>query len=526
MGTQRRRFAPAIDCRCQSAQPEANHRGNPSACGRDVDSIGENQESHKIKQSEFAKQSKRDYFVNERLVINIHGKLRPTPEIAATDNIRRSAMTQNPMDGKAKLRLKNTDTNRFKVETGSMPAIKPPAPPPARGAETPEATQTISDPLSLRDTATGKLKRITDTQTSASALAPSQVTPAGDTPQKTETVRLKVVRSSAKPGVSLGPGAPAPILPPTPGINAATLKLGDRAAPLPPALKATGRMQRVQSPDSAAPAAPQAAETAPPTLKVTAPEAPAAPAPAPEAPAAPAPAAATEAPAASAPAAPPKGASPTIKINIMRPSAAAKPASEPAAAPAAPAAAEAPAPPGAPAAAAPSPGTSTLKIRPATPGVAQAPASQSASATVKLTPPPSAGSPQPSSTLKLSLKKDPAPPAAAPEAAPEQAGTTQAVPPPAEAKKGGLKIKTGDAQPLSSAATQALPLPPSTAPAAAEAKAPAPEAAAAPKAAVALTPEPAASKGPGAVEAIAAIAACAALITGAVRIVMDLMQQF
>ncbi|MGI6353918.1 MAG: hypothetical protein ACOX6W_02290 [Lentisphaeria bacterium] len=417
-------------------------------------------------------------------------------------------MTQNPMDGKAKLRLKNTDTNRFKVETGSMPVIKPAAPPPARSAETPEATQTISDPLSLRDTATGKLKRITDTQTSASALAPSQVTPTGDTPQKTETVRLKVVRSSAKPGVNLGASAPGagPVLPPTPGINAATLKLGDRAAPLPPALKSTGRMLRLDSQDAAPSAAPQPAEAAPPALKVTAPEAPAAA----EAPAAPA-----------TPAAAPKSASPTIKINIMRPgAAAAKPASEPAAAPEAPAP-EAPAPAAPEAAAAP--GASTLKIRPVTPGATPAPASQSASATVKLTPPPSTGAPKPASTLKLSLKKDPAPPAATPEAEPEQAGTTQAVPPPAEAKKGGLKIKTGDAKPLSSAATQALPLPPSTAPAAGEAKAPAPEAAAA----AASAPEPAAvSQGPGAVEAIAAIAACAALITSAVRIVLDLMQQF
>ena len=116
-------------------------------------------------------------------------------------------MTQNPMDGsKAKLRLKNTDTNRFKVETGSMPAIKPPSAPPVRSPETPEATQTINDPLSLRDTATGKLKRVTDTQTSASALAPGQVSPTADAQDlgKGGQRRAHAARSALAAGVTSG----------------------------------------------------------------------------------------------------------------------------------------------------------------------------------------------------------------------------------------------------------------------------------------------------------------------------------
>jgi len=99
------------------------------------------------------------------------------------------------------------------------------------------------------------------------------------------------------------------------------------------------------------------------------------------------------------------------------------------------------------------------------------------------------------------------------------------VPPPApEEKKGGLKIKTGEGKTLSSAATQAVPLPAAAAPAAAEAKATVTETPAAN--ASARTPEPAVNKGPGMVETIAAVAACLAMLTGAVRIVMDLMQQF
>ena len=100
-------------------------------------------------------------------------------------------------------------------------------------------------------------------------------------------------------------------------------------------------------------------------------------------------------------------------------------------------------------------------------------------------------------------------------------------PPPAEEKKGGLKIKTGEGKSLNSAATQAVPLPTMgtpAAPAASDAKATVletPDASARPSA-----PAPAAGKGPGTVETIAAVAACLAMITGAVRIVMDLMQQF
>ena len=440
-------------------------------------------------------------------------------------------MTQNPMDGsKAKLRLKNTDTNRFKVETGSMPAIKPPAPAPAPRPETPEATQTISDPLSLRDTATGKLKRVTDTQTSASALAPSQISPGPEAPQKTETVRLKVVRSTAKPGVNLGTGPQTPVLPATPGINAATIKLGDRAAPLPAALKSTGHFQR--EPAAGTAAAPAAAPKPEPPTATSRP----APAPAPASTSTPPPPSApseTPAPSGTAqvatPSAAPKGSSSTIKINIMRPGTAAKPAAEPAA-PGTPAAA-APAEPAAPAAEAPAgPNSNTLKIRPSTPGAPKVAGNQSAGATVKLTPP-APGAPLPTSGLKLSLKKEE--PASGAETGatqtvppPVQAGTTQAVPPPTEEKKGGLKIKTGEGKPLNSAATQAVPLPaPAAAAPSAEAKAAVAEAPAA-SPSPAVQPAPATGSAPGMLETIAALAACLAMIAGAVRIVMDLMQQF
>lgn len=409
-------------------------------------------------------------------------------------------MTQNPSEGsKPKLRLKNTDTNRFKVETGSMPVIKPPAPTPG-GAETPEATQTISDPLSLRDTATGKLKRVTDTQTSASALAPSQVTPAAGEAPKTETVRLKVVRSS-KPGVTLGPGAQAPARPPTPGINVGTVKFGDRAAPLPPGLKPSSRREDAVEPE-ATPATPtaEAPAAAPPPL------------------AAPAPAAAkpddseTASPAAAtSQVTPPEtkprsAASSTLKINIMRPG----PAT------AAPAAA-------APAAEAPADDSvgsdvGTIKIKPVVGSGSGKPAVPSAGATVKVKPPdPSA--PLPTTGKKLSLRKssdDSAAGATQAVPAPVAPASTQAVPPPADEKKGGLKLKEDPAS--SSADTQAGVAPAPT-------PAPVLTAKTAPDASDSPVSAPAATGGVGTLEALAALAASVAIIVGAVRIIMDMMQQ-
>ena len=91
-------------------------------------------------------------------------------------------MSENPLgnESKLKLKLKNTDTNRFKVATGRMQKLSTPDEAAEQQEVAPQdgvvnkasVTQPISDPLSLRDTATGKLKRITDTE-AASALAPA-----------------------------------------------------------------------------------------------------------------------------------------------------------------------------------------------------------------------------------------------------------------------------------------------------------------------------------------------------------------
>lgn len=114
-----------------------------------------------------------------------------------------------------KLRLKSTDTNRFKVSSEEAPATSA-APAQAQPDNSASATQQVIDPISLRDTATGRLRKITENQ-DAQAAAP---TPAMAAPNKTQTVRLKVVRQNkgatgpepgARPGLSLaGAGTTAP----------------------------------------------------------------------------------------------------------------------------------------------------------------------------------------------------------------------------------------------------------------------------------------------------------------------------
>ncbi|MFA6929668.1 MAG: hypothetical protein WCT05_05025 [Lentisphaeria bacterium] len=107
-------------------------------------------------------------------------------------------MDDKPQDS-GKLRLRNTDTNRFKVDTGRL-----------RVQPTPEAAIEISkqgagetqrkgefiDPISLRDTSTSKLKRLDNPNAASTTITPMS---AGNE-KKTETVRLKVVRAIPRPG--------------------------------------------------------------------------------------------------------------------------------------------------------------------------------------------------------------------------------------------------------------------------------------------------------------------------------------
>ena len=88
-----------------------------------------------------------------------------------------------------KLRLPNTDTSRFKKENAPGTPPKPSVGSLSAGATVPQSE--INDPLAMR-TNTGRLKKVSAGETGAlSAIAP--------TPNKNETVKLKIVHSQAPP---------------------------------------------------------------------------------------------------------------------------------------------------------------------------------------------------------------------------------------------------------------------------------------------------------------------------------------
>jgi hypothetical protein len=91
-----------------------------------------------------------------------------------------------------------------------------PVPPqPATPEPPPSQTGEIRDPMALRDTSHGKLKRVQSPDETASAVAP---TAEGEQGIKRETVRLKVVRDKKKGGPQILPPTPtaAPVAPPAP----------------------------------------------------------------------------------------------------------------------------------------------------------------------------------------------------------------------------------------------------------------------------------------------------------------------
>ena len=105
-----------------------------------------------------------------------------------------------------KLRLKNTDTNHFKVANNDGAAQAAPQPQ-ASPANSPTATQQIVDPFSMRDTSTGRLRKIDPEGQGGQAAAPS---PVMEAPNKTQTVRLKVVRQDKNGIVQAGPAQVKP----------------------------------------------------------------------------------------------------------------------------------------------------------------------------------------------------------------------------------------------------------------------------------------------------------------------------
>ncbi len=410
-------------------------------------------------------------------------------------------MTENRQEGNLKLRLRTTDTSRFKTEQPNASAEKP-----AFAGVSPNATvptSQINDPVSHLNNSTGRLKKVTmNDETQATAISPLGAAGAGT--KKNETVKLKVVKANAP--AAPGPAAQAPLSldgvnnaaaqPKSPSTSTGSLKLpklgGLRLAnattsvPAPTPGATTAAPAPVADASTAAGITKPAVSTATAALKLPMratlkrPTATAA-VPTPAEPQAAAPAAAPSA------SAEPQGAAPAAAIAPAEPQGAAPAAaiSEPASGVTQVTAAPAPE---AAASANNIRNTTTLKIRPVSGTKSTGPTPGSASATLKITPPgvakpvaeaaPAAGAANGDTGLKqtgvkLSLKKSEGDSAAktVTTPAPTASGTgsgdaaaTVAMPAPAApAAKGGLKLKKDDA-----AATVAMP-----APAAAGATAPA-----------------------------------------------------
>jgi hypothetical protein len=115
-----------------------------------------------------------------------------------------SDMDDKPKDS-GKLKLRNTDTNRFKVDTGRLRVQPTPGVPreaDKQGAGETQQSNTFVDPISLRDTSTSKLKRLDGPGAVGTTVVPASAA----SEKKSETVRLKVVRATPRPG-TLPPSA-------------------------------------------------------------------------------------------------------------------------------------------------------------------------------------------------------------------------------------------------------------------------------------------------------------------------------
>lgn len=430
--------------------------------------------------------------------------------------------------GGLKLKLRKADTNRLKTETGRVkkvaeeaapaeapvPASPPPPPPPEKTAE-------IRDPMALRDTSQGKLKRIQSPDETASAVPPPDGE-SGDDGIKRETVRLKVVRDKKRggpqplPGVGEGPAA-AVDQPATPSAQTVKISLPGLKKPSAPEgaspkhATATVRVQDPpagEQPDQTLKVAPPASEegenfrdTSTATLKVGQRKV------APSGPGGtikikPGPALAA------------KSATGEDQKKQMTATLKVRPTAEP--------------PPEPSAESSNKQVTATLKVRS---GEKEA---DDASSTVRITPPAEPNAEEDSGEGKGSLRlKRPAKPgsdAGATVRLPGLEEAAEAATPPSEADtvvagadetagedsappaQKGLKLKVGKKQDKDDAA---------------EAAAPDAEAAAAPEAEAeaepALSPRPAAG-GPGVVAAIGSLAACGALGALLYRLIMDFIQ--
>ncbi len=119
-------------------------------------------------------------------------------------------MDDNKPKDSGKLKLRNTDTNRFKVDTGRLrlqPTAETASEISKQGPGETQQSTAFVDPLSLRDTSTGKLKRLDGQGAVGTTIIPASAA----AEKKTETVRLKVVRATPRPGTPTPPPSAAPL---------------------------------------------------------------------------------------------------------------------------------------------------------------------------------------------------------------------------------------------------------------------------------------------------------------------------
>ncbi len=175
---------------------------------------------------------------------------------------------------KLRLKLSKADTNRLKTDTGrqkkeadeatsaASETVKVQPPGAGQGGGDPEQTSEIMDPMSLRDSSAGRLRRLESADAASTAVAPAAGEDGGKT---TETVRLKIVREKKKQLSNILTASqtihlrPSNLAPPTPGQPAAASPPGTAptASVPPPTPAASSETVKVAPPKPPAAAPPE-----------------------------------------------------------------------------------------------------------------------------------------------------------------------------------------------------------------------------------------------------------------------------
>lgn len=135
-------------------------------------------------------------------------------------------MADEPGKKKLKLKLTKTDTNRLKTDTSRQQKVTDDAAAAVPEAVTSAEPEALEDPMALRDTKTGKLRRMQSEDEEANAMAPGSGGAPGGV---NETVRLKVVRDGKKPEEKKEPLTSSQTIHLRPSGSAAPAAAGDEA---------------------------------------------------------------------------------------------------------------------------------------------------------------------------------------------------------------------------------------------------------------------------------------------------------